>query len=142
MASKREQILEALKTSLTGTTGVGTRIFRSRVAALTRSESPALILEPISDEPTINNSTYLKTDWKLRIRVVVVVRGEIPESISDATIESLHTKILTNTTLGGLAIDIQPSTQVFEILDADQPAGLITCEYEIQYRTDYNSLTT
>ena len=142
MSSKREQILAAIKTNLTGTTGVGTRIYRSRVAALTRAESPALVLEPITDTPNINNSTYLKIDWTLRIRVVVVVRGEIPENIADSTIESLHTKILTNTTLGGLAIDIQPSTQSFEVLDADQPAGIITCEYEIQYRTEYNKLNT
>tara|TARA_R100000353_G_scaffold40085_1_gene31844 strand:+ start:260 stop:688 length:429 start_codon:yes stop_codon:yes gene_type:complete len=142
MSSKREQILAAIKTNLTGTTGVGTRIYRSRVAALTRAESPALVLEPITDTPNINNSTYLKIDWTLRVRVVVVVRGEIPENIADPTIESLHTKILTNTTLGGLAIDIQPSTQSFEVLDADQPAGIITCEYEIQYRTEYNKLNT
>tara|TARA_Y100001972_G_scaffold107657_1_gene137028 strand:- start:62 stop:490 length:429 start_codon:yes stop_codon:yes gene_type:complete len=142
MSSKREQILAAIKTNLTGTTGVGTRIYRSRVAALTRSESPALVLEPITDTPNINNARYLKIDWTLRVRVVVVVRGEIPENIADSTIESLHTKILTNTTLGGLAIDIQPSTQTFEVLDADQPAGVITCEYEIQYRTEYNKLST
>tara|TARA_Y100000592_G_scaffold72527_1_gene112832 strand:+ start:1134 stop:1553 length:420 start_codon:yes stop_codon:yes gene_type:complete len=139
MASKREQILAAIKTNLTGTTGVGTRIYRSRVAALTRAESPALVLEPITDTPNINNT---RVDWTLRIRVVVIVRGEIPENIADSTIESLHTKILTNTTLGGLAIDIQPSTQSFEVLDADQPAGVITCEYEIQYRTEYNKLST
>ena len=139
MASKREQILAAIKTNLTGTTGVGTRIYRSRVAALTRAESPALVLEPITDTPNINNT---RVDWTLRIRVVVIVRGEIPENIADSTIESLHTKILTNTTLGGLAIDIQPSTQTFEVLDADQPAGVITCEYEIQYRTEYNKLST
>ena len=139
MASKREQILAAIKTNLTGTTGVGTRIYRSRVAALTRSESPALVLEPITDTPDINNT---RIDWTLRLRVVVIVRGEIPENIADSTIESLHTKILTNTTLGGLAIDIQPSTQTFEVLDADQPAGVITCEYEIQYRTEYNKLST
>ena len=139
MASKREQILAAIKTNLTGTTGVGTRIYRSRVAALTRSESPALVLEPITDTPDINNT---RIDWTLRVRVVVIVRGEIPENIADSTIESLHTKILTNTTLGGLAIDIQPSTQSFEVLDADQPAGVITCEYEIQYRTEYNKLST
>jgi len=97
------------------------------------------VLEPITDTPDINNT---RIDWTLRVRVVVIVRGEIPENIADSTIESLHTKILTNTTLGGLAIDIQPSTQTFEVLDADQPAGVITCEYEIQYRTEYNKLST
>ena len=84
----------------------------------------------------------LKIDWTLRIRVVVVVRGITPENIGDATIESLHTKILTDTTIGGLAKDIRPSTQSFEFIEGDQPSGIITCEYEIDYRTSYNSLST
>ena len=142
MTSKREQILEKIKTNLTGTTGVGTRIYRSRATAIARSETPSIVIEFVSDEPTINSATYLKLDWTLRIRVVVIVRSETPDTTADPTVESLHTKILTNTTLGGLAIDIQPSTQTFEVLDADQPAGVITCEYEIQYRTEYNKLST
>jgi len=142
MASKREQILAAIKTTLANTTGVGTRIYRSRVEPIARGETPAIVIEPITDEPTINSSSYLKIDWTLRIRVVVVVRGITPENIGDATIESLHTKILTDTTIGGLAKDIRPSTQSFEFIEGDQPSGIITCEYEIDYRTSYNSLST
>ena len=142
MASKREQILAAIKTTLANTTGVGTRIYRSRVEPIARGETPAIVIEPITDEPTINSSSYLKIDWTLRIRVVVVVRGITPENIADATIESLHTKILTDTTIGGLAKDIRPSTQSFEFIEGDQPSGIITCEYEIDYRTAYNSLST
>ena len=52
MATKREQILEKIKSNLAGTVGVGTRIYRSRVEALTRSETPAIIIEPISDTPS------------------------------------------------------------------------------------------
>ena len=48
MATKRERILAKIKTDLAGTTGVGTRIYRSRAEAFTRSETPAIILEPIS----------------------------------------------------------------------------------------------
>ena len=104
MASKREQILAAIKTNLANTTGVGDRIYRSRV-------------EPIA-------------------------RGETPENVGDATIESLHTKILNDPTVGGLAKDIRPATQTFEFIDSDSPVGLITCEYEIEYRTSYNNLAS
>ena len=142
MASKREQILAALKTQLTGTTGVGSRIYRTRVTPTARNESPAIVIEPINDQPTVLSSTYEKIDWTLRIRVVVIVRGQIPESVADATIESLHTKILNDPTVGGLALDIRPSTTTFEAIDADQPAGVIFCEYEIDYRTGYNNLST
>ena len=142
MASKREQILAAIKTNLANTTGVGTRIYRSRAEPMARAESPSLVLEFITDEPTINSATYLKIDWTLRVRIVVIIRGTIPDSVGDPTVESLFSKVLTDPTVGGLAKDIRPATQTFEVLDADQPAGLITCEFEIDYRTSYNSLST
>ena len=142
MASKREQIIAALKTTLSGTTGVSTRIYRSRIEPLTNGESPAIVIEPVTDEPSINSSTYLKIDWTLRIRIVVIVRGTVPDNIAAPTVESLFTKVLNDPTVGGLAKDIRPATQTFEVLDADQPAGLITCEFEIDYRTSYNNLST
>ena len=78
----------------------------------------------------------------MRIRIVVIVRGTIPDNVGDPTVESLFTKVLNDPTVGGLAKDIRPATQTFEVLEADQPAGLITCEFEIDYRTSYNSLST
>ena len=142
MATKREQIIAALKTSLANTTGVSTRIYRSRIEPITNGESPAIVIEPIQDEPNINSASYLKIDWTLRIRIVVIVRGTIPDKVSDPTVESLFAKVLTDTTVGGLARDIRPATQSFEVLDADEPAGLITCEFEIDYQTSYNSMST
>ena len=66
----------------------------------------------------------------------------IPDNVADATINSLHTKLVNDPTIGGLALDIRPSTTTFEAIDADQPAGVIFCEYEIDYRTAYNNLST
>ena len=73
--------------------------------------------------------------------MVVIARGTIPDNLADATIESLHSKLLTDPTVGGLAIDIRPSTTTFELIEADQPAGLIMCEFEVDYRTTYGSLS-
>ena len=142
MTTKRERILAAIKTNLAGTVGVGTRIFRSRVEAFTRSETPAIVIEPISDTPQDSQNFFNKINYEFKIRVSVIVRGSIPDSIADPTIESLHTKILNDVTLGGLSFDIKPSTTSFEILEADEPAGVISCEFDIEYRTGYNSLTT
>jgi len=142
MATKRERILAAITTSLANTTGVGTRIYRSRVEALTRSETPALIIEPISDTPEDTQTFNDKVTWEFKIRISVIVRGTTPDQVADPTIESLHTKVLTDPSVGGLALDVRPSTTSFEILEADQPAGVISCEFDITYRTAYNSLTT
>ena len=142
MATKRERILAAIKTNLAGTVGVGTRIFRSRVEAFTRAETPAIVIEPISDTPQDTQSFSDRITWELKIRVSVIARGSIPDQVSDPTIESLHTKILNDPSLGGICIDIKPSTTSFEIVEADEGAGVISCEFDIEYRTTYNSLTT
>ena len=140
MTSKRERILAAIKTNLAGTTGVGTRIYRSRPEPATRSESPLIVVEWTNDQPSIRGTTG-HIDWTLRIRVVVISRGKIPDKLADKTIESLHSKLLADPTVGGLAIDIRPSTTTFELIEADQPAGLIICEFEVDYRTTYGSLS-
>jgi len=140
MTTKREQILSAIKTALAGTTGVGTRIYRSRVEPLARQESPAIVIEPVSD--TAEQNTALPTlDWSLVVRVAVIVRGNVPDQQADATVESMHAKIMADLTLGGYAIDVQPRSVNFELVEADQPAGVISCEYLVRYRTSVTNLT-
>lgn len=140
MTTRRENILAQIATALTGTTGVGTRIYRSRVEPLTRGESPALVIEPISDTPE-QNTSLPTLDWSLVVRVSVVCRGEKPDQLADPVVQSLHSKIMADLTVGGFAIDVQPQTVGFEMIDADQPAGVISCDYLVRYRTRLGDLT-
>ena len=141
MTTKRETILAAVRTALTGTTGVSSRIYRSRVEPMARAESPAIVVEPISD--TAEQNTSLPTlDWSLTVRVAVIVRGAIPDQQADPIVESLHSKLMADLTLGGYAIDIQPQSVSFEMVEADQPAGVISCDYLIRYRTANANLAT
>jgi len=140
MTSKREQILSAIATTLAGTAGVSTRIYRSRVDAMSRAETPALLIEPLTDRPT-QNTSLPTLDWTLRVRISVVVRSSAPDTTADQTIESLHSKLMEDLTLGGYAIDVQPAQTTFNFFDADQPAGVIYCEYEVMYRTQVGDLT-
>lgn len=141
MATRRETILAAVRTALTGTTGVSTRIYRSRVEPMARAESPAIVVEPVSD--TAEQNTSLPTlDWSLTVRVAVIVRGAIPDQVADPIVESLHSKLMADLTLGGYAIDIQPQSVNFEMVEADQPAGVISCDYLIRYRTSVTNLAT
>jgi hypothetical protein len=126
---------------LTGTTGVGSRIYRSRVEPMARAESPAIVVEPVSD--TAQQNTSLPTlDWSLTVRVAVIVRGAIPDQIADPVVESLHAKLMADLTLGGVAIDVQPQSVNFEMVEADQPAGVISCDFLIRYRTSVTNLAT
>ena len=141
MTTKRETILAAVRTALTGTTGVSTRIYRSRVEPMARAESPAIVVEPLND--TAQQNTSLPTlDWSLTVRVAVIVRGAIPDQLADPIVESLHAKLMADLTLGGVAIDVQPQGVNFEMVEADQPVGVISCDYLIRYRTSVTNLAT
>ena len=141
MTTKRETILAAIRTALTGTTGVGTRIYRSRVEPLARQESPAIVVEPVSD--TAAQNTALPTlDWSLTVRVAIIVRGDIPDQLADPIVASAHSKIMADLTLGGYAIDVQPQSVSFDLMEADQPAGVIMMDYLVRYRTSVADLSS
>ena len=139
MTTKREQILSAMYATLAGTTGVGTRIYRSRVEPLTRAESPALVIEPDTDTPT-QNTSLPTLDHSLNVNVVLIIRAPVPDQAADPIIESLHSKLMADLSLGGLTIDIQPGPTKFTLEAADTPVGVIYCRYRILYRTSVSSL--
>lgn len=139
MTTRRENILATLRTTLTGTAGVSTRIYRSRVEPISRGESPAIVLEPVSDQ-ALTDISFCKTDWSLTVRVSVIVRGAIPDQQADPIIESLHSKLLADLTVGGYAMSIEPQSVQFDMLEADQPSGVISCDYLIRYRTSTTNL--
>lgn len=141
MATKREQILAQIATTLASTDGVSGRVYRSRVTAAARAESPMIIVEPITDAAR-QLTSLPKLDWRMRVRVTVVVRSQTPDTDADSVIESMHSKIMADLTLGGYAIDVQPVLTEFQFLDADQPAGVISNEYDVLYRTAVDNLAT
>lgn len=141
MSTKREQILSAIFTALVGTTGVGTRIYRSRVEPVARAESAALIVEPVNDIPT-QNTSLPTLDHTLTVRVVVIVRNNVPDQAADPIIESLHGKLMADLTLGGLCIDVQPGSTEFTMEAADTPVGVIFCMFRVLYRTSVASLSS
>lgn len=141
MTTVRENIIEDIISSLSGTTNVSTRIYRSRVVAVKADgQTPALVVEPISD--TCEQNGALPTlDWSLLMRVSVIVRGDEPDEVADPVVESLHSKIMADLTLGGHAIDVQPQSVSFDLIDSDQPVGVIGCDYLVRYRTEVDDLT-
>lgn len=141
MTTRRETILTAIRSALTNTTGVGTRIYRSRVEPMARQESPAIVIEPVNDQAE-QNTSLPTLDWSLTVRVAVIVRGNIPDQQADPIVESLHSKIMADLTLGGVAMDVRPVSVNFEMVEADQPAGVISCDYLVRYRTANANLTT
>ncbi len=140
MTTRREQILAQIATTLASTAGVNGRVYRSRVTAAARAETPMVVIEPVNDVPQ-QQTSLPKLDWTMRVRIVVITRSTTAYTDADSIIESMHSKLMADLTLGGYAIDVQPALTSFEFLDADQPAGVFSNDYDVKYRTALADLT-
>lgn len=138
--SIRERIVAAMAAALVNTTQVGTRIYRSRVEAFSRSEAPALVIEPGTDE-VLQELSICKLDWRLTVTVAVYVRGAIPDQVADPIIADVHAKLMADRTLGGLAMDVIPVSVDPQIEKADQVASWTVITWAVRYRTSVTSIT-
>ena len=142
MSTKRELILAKLKTQLAGTSGVGTRIYRSRVTPVSRDEGAVLIFEPIADNCEIRRNNL---QWTLQIRLSIITRCSKTKTLdqaADPIVKSIHTKIMSDITIGGNAIDVTPRSVTFDLVDGDQPSGVVSLDYIIIYQTLTTDLST
>jgi len=138
MSSKREQILARFETLLVNTSGVNARVYRSRQQALNRDEAPALVIEPGRDTPTVVSTC--KLDWSLDVLVVVYARGVVPDQDADPVAVSMHNELMSDRTLGGLAVDLVPTGVDFKLDDADMSTLWMINTYTVRYRTSISSL--
>ena len=139
--TKREKILKTLATQLQTTEGVNKKVFRSRVTPIDRSEGSVIIVEPISDNCDIQNN---QLKWSLSVRISVITRGSKTKTLdqaADPIVKSIHDKINTDITLGGNAVDITPRNVSFDLIDGDQPSGVVSCDYIIIYQTSITDLS-
>lgn len=137
--SIREIILSRLVTTLESTPSIGAPVYRSRVTPLARGEAPAIIIEPVMDQASQTNIP--KLDWAMTVRISIIVRGDVPDQVADPLVEAVHAKVMSDLTVAGYAYDVQPQTVGFELIEADNSAGVITCEYLVLYRTSLTDVT-
>ena len=137
--TRRELILARLKTNLDAISGA--TVYRSRVEPLARSEAPAIIIEPVSDQPTDNNF-YDKLDWTMRVRVSTIVRAALPDDVSDTYTQAVHLKLMADQTVNTYALDLTPDRTEFSLVEADIPLGIISQDFLVRYRTSRTDLTT
>ena len=136
--TRRELILKRIKTNLDPI--VGATCYRSRVEPLARSEAPAIIVEPVSDQPSEEFSTVLQ--WELRVRVTVIVRANTPDDSSDDYLQQVHSLIMADPTVNGYALDINPDRVEFNMIEADVPVGIISMDFLVLYRSGRTNLTS
>lgn len=139
MTSRREQILSYAAAALAGTTQVGSRIYRSRVDAFSREEAPAIVVEPGMDRAVEFSSC--KLDWTLELIIAVYTRGQVPDQLADPIIVDVNSNLMTDRSMGGLAIDILPAMVDPQRDKADLTSLWTVLTYKVRYRTDQQDLT-
>lgn len=138
MTSRREQILAHVATVLAGTVDVGGRIYRSRVEAFTRDEAPAIVIERGPDRAQTYSTC--KLDWAMEILVAVHTRGQIPDQLADPIAVDVHARLMADRSLGGLAIDIVPTSDDPQRDKADLTSLWQVMTYQVRYRTPAGAL--
>jgi len=137
--TRRELILSRIKTNLDAVTGA--TVYRSRVEPLSRSEVPAVIVEPVNDSP-VGTNFYDKLDWTMRVRITTFVRAATPDDTSDTYSQQVHGLLMADQTLNGYALDLLPDRTDFAMYEADIPVGMITQDFLVRYRTSRTNLTS
>ena len=137
--TRRELILARISSNLSSITGA--TVYRSRVEPLARGEVPAVIVEPVNDQP-IDTNFYDKLDWTMRVRITTLVRAAIPDDDSDTYTQQVHQKLMADQTVNGYALDLTPDRTDFSLYEADVPLGIISQDFLVRYRTSRTSLTS
>ncbi|MGZ6477662.1 MAG: hypothetical protein ACXWQE_00090 [Bdellovibrionales bacterium] len=144
--TKREQILKALVTKLESISGMETKVFRSRNTPFIRDEFPAYAVEFLTDTPDVESFPQPIISWAMLVSIKVFTKENIESGLSadqvaDPLVQSAHGQMVSDLSLAGLSMDIQPSGVKNDIYDGDLQTGVISLNYLVQYRTTANDLT-
>lgn len=140
MASRREAIIEAIRVKLATIPGITT--YRSRLTAINRAESPAIIVRPAlppQGEDVVKRNNGL-SERELTVLVEVLARGATADQIADPFCVSAQAKVMEDQTLGGLCLYLREAGTQWFMDDADLDACIVSTRYTIYYRTTANTL--
>ena len=137
--TRRELILARMKSNLDSITGA--TVYRSRVEPLARGEVPAVIIEPVNDQPNDTNF-FDKIDWTMRVRITTLVRASVPDDTSDTYTQQVHSLLMADQTVNSYALDLTPDRTEFSLYEADVPLGVISMDYLVRYRSSRTDLTS
>ena len=136
--TRRELILARMKTNLDAISGA--TVYRSRVEPIARGEAPAIIIEPIDDNPTDTNF-FDKLDWSMRVRISTIVRAAVPDDDSDPYTQQVQLRVMAEHPVNSYALDLTPDRTDFSLVEADIPLGIISQDFIVRYRTSRSDLT-
>lgn len=142
--SIREQILLAVLAAVRpAAQTLGAGVHRSPTVAISREQSPALVVFPESE--VITERANDRVTRELTLRIVALARAvppAVPETEADRLMAATHAALMADANLGGLALGIREQECEWEVEDADAVAAAIPARYQITYRTLASDLST
>ena len=145
MPHVRQSIRDNIKTTLTGLTTTGSRVYVSRVYPLTDDNLPGLAIYTAdeSDEYAVMGPPRM-IFRTLNVNVEAYVRGNSAyDNQIDTICSEIEVALATDTTRGGYAKDTKVLSMDAEFSgDGDQPVARATLRVQVMYATKENNPTT
>ena len=133
MISRRELLIRAVIGCCQAAVTPAT-VLRQPTIAIARDQTPALVLAIVSDAPVKRSNDRMERE--LVVRLTSYVRDPTDGyAVADDLLCKAHLALLTESTLGGLALSISEQEADYQIEDADVDAVAIPATYRITYRT-------
>ena len=137
MTSIREQITAAVFSLVQSTSGLR-GCYRSRQEAFSRGSTPALVVECVQNRTSIKAGTTTMPQ-QLELRMLLLIDHPSPEQAADPILVDLHSKLMVDLTLGGLAMDIEPGETRWD--QEVNGMAVVNASYVVHYRTRVKDLT-
>ena len=132
----RQQIRERIATTVSGLSTTGSRVYQSRIYPLATADLPGLLIYSISEDSEIDMmGSGMNRNLSISIEGYVRSVTELDDKIDDICKE-VEVAMAGDVTLNNLAKNsFLGNTNISYSADGDQPIGVVTLTYLVQYRT-------
>jgi hypothetical protein len=141
----RQQIREAVGTTLTGLSTTGSNVFQSRVYPLSASNLPGLLIYTMSEssEPaTMAVQQIMNRELQLIVEGYAKATSNLDDTL-DTIAKEVETAMAGDTNIGGLAKNSYlQATEIQLNGEGEQPIGVVAMTFRIDYMTANNTPDT
>lgn len=150
MTHARTTIRDRITTILTGLPITGSNVFAARVKPLADSQLPAIVVNTLSEEMDLDESTFqsgVLKQWRvLEVQTVVLSRKVDGDTIAtelDDIAEDIENALYADKTLGiSVKETIYSSTAIVMEPESDAPRGEMIITFKISYRVAESAIGT
>lgn len=138
----RRQIRERVATTLTGLTTTSSKVYQSRVYPLAANNLPGLLVYTTSESSApdvMGAQPAVDRELNLVIEGYAKTASNL-DDVLDLISKEVEIAMATDTSINSLAKDSYLSATEIELTgEGEQPIGIVTMSYTVQYRTANNT---